>query len=303
MVASGDPRLVLCQRLSGIGKSSVVNELHKVLVPPRGLFASGKFDQLKRDIPYATLAQAFQSLIRQLLGKPEAELSTWRGQLRQALDPNGALVIDLIPELKFVIGEQPPVPEVPPAPRRHDSSRRSADSSVCSRAPSIRWRCSSMICSGSMRRRSTCWRACWSSPSCNICFSSARIGTTRSIAAHPLTRKLSAIRESGAIVRDVVLGPLDHDDLTQWFADALHGEPERVGPLAKLVHEKTAGNPFFANQFLQELVAGDLITFDARSCQLALGPRAHPRQGLHGQCRGSHGRQVEPAPTRHAARP
>ena len=80
---------------------------------------------------------------------------------------------------------------------------------------------------------------------------------------HPLTRKLSAIRESGAIVRDVVLGPLDHDHLTQWFADALHGEPQRVGPLAKLVHEKTAGNPFFANQFLQELVAGDLITFDA----------------------------------------
>ena len=80
---------------------------------------------------------------------------------------------------------------------------------------------------------------------------------------HPLTRKLSAIRESGAIVRDVVLGPLDHDHMTQWFADALHGEPERIGPLAKLVHEKTAGNPFFANQFLQELVADNLITFDS----------------------------------------
>jgi hypothetical protein len=48
----------------------VVNELHKVLVPPRGLFASGKFDQYQREIPYATLAQAFQSLVRPLLGKP-----------------------------------------------------------------------------------------------------------------------------------------------------------------------------------------------------------------------------------------
>ena len=66
---------------SGIGKSSVVNELHKVLVPPRGLFASGKFDQYKRDIPYATLAQAFQSLVRRLLGKSDAELAVWRDAL------------------------------------------------------------------------------------------------------------------------------------------------------------------------------------------------------------------------------
>src|SRR5438067_5007669 len=69
VVAQGTPELVLVSGYSGIGKSSVVNELHKVLVPPRGLFASGKFDQYRRDIPYATLAQAFQGLVRPLLGK------------------------------------------------------------------------------------------------------------------------------------------------------------------------------------------------------------------------------------------
>ena len=76
VVKSGAPELVLVSGYSGIGKSSVVNELHKALVPPRGLFASGKFDQYKRDIPYSTLAQAFQSLIRPLLGKSDAELAT-----------------------------------------------------------------------------------------------------------------------------------------------------------------------------------------------------------------------------------
>src|SRR6266446_4067216 len=92
VVANGTPELVLVSGYSGIGKSSVVNELYKVLVPPRGLFASGKFDQYKRDIPYATLAQAFQSLVRPLLNKSEAELRHWRDALREALDPNGLLI-------------------------------------------------------------------------------------------------------------------------------------------------------------------------------------------------------------------
>src|SRR6202047_4311255 len=89
VVAHGTAELVLVSGYSGIGKSSVVNELHKALVAPRGLFASGKFDQHKRDIPYATLAQAFQSLIQLLLGKSDDELSKWRDRLHDALGPNG----------------------------------------------------------------------------------------------------------------------------------------------------------------------------------------------------------------------
>jgi serine/threonine protein kinase len=108
-VAAGRPELVLVSGHPGIGKSSVVNELHKSLVPPRGLFASGKFDEYKRDIPYATLAQAFQSLLRPLLTKNEAELSKWRDALREAVGLNGWLIADLVPELKLIIGEQPPL--------------------------------------------------------------------------------------------------------------------------------------------------------------------------------------------------
>jgi serine/threonine protein kinase len=120
IVNSGAPELVLVSGYSGIGKSSVVNELHPVLVPPRGLFASGKFDQYNRDIPYATLVQAFHSLVRPLLSKSDTELSGWRDALMDALGANGRLMTNLIPELKLIIGEQQPVSELPP----EDAQRR-----------------------------------------------------------------------------------------------------------------------------------------------------------------------------------
>src|SRR5258707_11679377 len=97
VVTQRTPELVLVSGYSGVGKSSVVNELHKVLVLPRGLFASGKFDQYKRDIPYTTLAQAFQTLVRQILVKSETEVGQWRHALRETLGPDGQLVVYLMP--------------------------------------------------------------------------------------------------------------------------------------------------------------------------------------------------------------
>src|SRR5262249_14077703 len=110
VVHTGAPELVLVSGYPGIGKSSVVHELRKVLVPPRALFAAGKCDQYKRDIPYSTLAQAFQRLIGSLLTKSDDELGRWRRALNEALGPNGQLMVDLIPPLKVIVGDQPEVP-------------------------------------------------------------------------------------------------------------------------------------------------------------------------------------------------
>jgi len=87
VVATHKSELVLLSGHAGIGKSSVVHELHKVIVLPRGIFVSGKFDQHKRDIPYATLAQAFQELARQILSKSEEEIIHWRHTVLEALGP------------------------------------------------------------------------------------------------------------------------------------------------------------------------------------------------------------------------
>jgi PAS domain S-box-containing protein len=262
VVAGGRPELVLVSGYSGIGKSAVVNELHKPLVPPRGLFASGKFDQYKRDIPYATLAQAFQSLTRPLLSKSEEDLRPWREALRDALDPNGQLMVALVPELKAIIGEQPPVPELPPqdAQRRfHLVFRRFLGVFARPEHPlalfldDLQWLDAATL---------DLMEDLLAQPDVAHLLLIGAYRDNEVDATHPLMRKLDAVRKAGGSLHDIVLGPLTRDDLDRLIADSLRCRQEHAGPLAELVHEKTTGNPFFAIQFLSALFEEGLLTFD-----------------------------------------
>jgi PAS domain S-box-containing protein len=266
-VVSATPQLVLVSGYSGIGKSSVVSELQRALVPSRGLFAAGKFDQLRRDVPYATLAQAFQSLVRQLLSRPDAELTEWREQLCHALSPNGALLFDLIPELKFVIGEQSAVPEITSSDakarfqmtiRRLIGVFARAEHPLVLFLDDLQWPDGATL---------DLLETILVQPEPQHLLLIGAYRDNEVDAVHPLMRKLSVIRESGAVVHEIVLGPLEREALTEWVADAFHCQPEPAQPLAQLMHEKTAGNPFFVNQFLQELLEDDLIAFEPRDAR------------------------------------
>jgi len=262
VVAQDTTELVLVSGYSGIGKSSVVNELHKALVPPSGLFASGKFDQYKRDIPYATLGQAFQSLVRSLLTQSEEELGRWRDALRGALGPNGQLIVNLVPELELVIGKQPPVPDQPPqdVQRRFQMAFRRflgvfarKEHPLALFLDDLQWLDAAtldllehLVTHSEVRHLLLvgAYRDNEVSPS------------------HPLLRTLEAIRKAGARVREIVLAPLGLDDVGRLIADTLLCEPERARPLAELVQEKTGGNPFFAIQFFIALADEGLLAFD-----------------------------------------
>ncbi|MEH2259534.1 AAA family ATPase [Nostoc sp.] len=115
VVSQGKPELVLVSGYAGVGKSSLVKEIHKSIVRERGVFISGKFDQYKRDIPYSTIVQAFQTLARQILTQPENQLATWKKRIQAVLGNNGKLITDVIPEVELIVGEQPPIPELGPA--------------------------------------------------------------------------------------------------------------------------------------------------------------------------------------------
>jgi PAS domain S-box-containing protein len=262
IVESGVAELVLVSGYSGIGKSSVVNELHKALVLPRGLFASSKFDQYKRDIPYATLAQAFQGLIRPLLGKGEAELASWRDAFLEALGPNARLMVDVVPELKLIIGDQPPVHELPPqaAQRRFQLLFRRfigvfarPEHPLALFLDDLQWLdAATLDLLEDLLTRSDLAHL-------------MLIGAYRDNevdATHLLRHKLDAIKAGGGKVAEITLAPLAPAHLGQLIADALRCEPEQAAPLAQLVHGKTGGNPFFAVQFISALADEGMLSFD-----------------------------------------
>ncbi len=256
------PELVLVSGYSGIGKSSIVNELHKVLVPTRGHFAAGKFDQYKRDIPYATLAQAFRNLVRPLLGKRAAELQLWRDKFQQALDPNGLLIVDLVPELKLIIGPQPPVPELPPQDaqkrfqlvfRRFINVFARPEHPLALFLDDLQWLDAATL---------DLLEHLVTHPEAQHLLLVGAYRDNEVSPAHPLLRTLGALRKAGGRVQEIVLAPLGLDDIGHLVADAIHCEPESARSLVQLVHEKTGGNPFFAIQFLTALAEEGLIAFD-----------------------------------------
>ena len=262
VVNGSGPELVVVSGYSGIGKSSVVNELQPVMVTSRGLFASGKFDQHRRDIPYSTLAQAFQTLLRPLLTKSEADLAPWRDALREALGPNAGLIVDLVPDLKLIIEEPSPVPEV----SLQDAQRRfqlvfrrfmgifaRPEHPLALFLDDLQWMdAATLDLLEDLLTRSEL-------PHLML------IGAYRDnevTAAHSLRRKLEAIKSAGGKVKEITLAPLAEEHLRQLLAEALRCEPEHSAALARLVQVKTGGNPFFTIQFISSLAEEEMLTFD-----------------------------------------
>ena len=279
VVRRGTPELVLVSGHSGVGKSSFVHELHEVLVPPRGLFASGKFDQYKRDIPYATLAQAFQSLVRPLLGGNDTDLEIWRSAFSEALGPNGLLMVELIPDLKLIVGEQPPVPELSPQDaqsRFHVVFRRfigvfaRAEHPLALFLDDLQWLDAATL----DLLEDLLTRADLRHLLLIGAYRDNEVGPS-----HPLMRKLEAIRSAGASVQEIRLAPLSIKDFEQLLGDCLHCTTERVAALAQVIHAKTAGNPFFAIQYVTALAEEGILTFDRRDRRWSWDPyRIHAKR-------------------------
>jgi PAS domain S-box-containing protein len=257
--------LILVTGFSGIGKTAVVNEVHKPIVKQRGYFGKGKFDQFNRNIPFSGFVQALRDLMRQLLGESDEQIQIWQSKILTALGNSGQVIIDVIPELEQIIGPQPAIVALSGTAaqnrfnllfQRFIQVFATPDHPLVLFLDDLQW-----IDLASLRL-------------IQLLMTDLKTGHLLLIGAyrdnevspaHPLRLMLEELGQTGANLTIMTLAPLSGISLNQLVADTLHCTVTVAQPLTTLVYQKTQGNPFFATQFLKALHQDSLIEFDRQA--------------------------------------
>jgi predicted ATPase/signal transduction histidine kinase len=261
-VSAGSTEMMLVAGFSGIGKTAVVNEVHKPIVRQRGYFIKGKFDQFGRSQPFSAFVQAFRDLMGQLLSESDAKVEQWKTQILAALGENAQVIVEVIPELERIIGQQPPVPELVATAAQNRFNRlfenfisifATKEHPLVIFLDDLQWADSAslkliqLLTSDSSRR---------------YLFLIGAYRDNEVFPAHPLIVTLADIQTTGATVNTITLEPLERFHLNCLIADTLACSTALALPLTELVYQKTKGNPFFSTQFLKSLHEDRIIEFN-----------------------------------------
>ncbi|QIR36191.1 AAA family ATPase [Tolypothrix sp. PCC 7910] len=264
-VSNGSSELLLVAGFSGIGKTAVVNEVHKPIVRQRGYFIKGKFDQYNRNIPFSAFVQAFRDLMGQLLSESDTQLKAWKAAILEALGDNAQVIIDVIPELECILGIQPLVAELSGTAAQNRFNllfQKFTQVFTTPEHPLV------------MFLDDLQWADAASLKLMQLLMSEREQGYLLLIGAyrdnevfpgHPLMLTLNEVSKVGATINRITLASLSRTSLNQLVADMLKCAEVLAQPLAELVYQKTQGNPFFATQFLKTLHQEQFITFNIQA--------------------------------------
>ncbi|MDZ8093747.1 MAG: AAA family ATPase [Nostoc sp. DedQUE05] len=259
-VSLGATEMMLVAGFSGIGKTAVVNEVHKPIVRQRGYFIKGKYDQFQRNIPFSAFVQAFRDLMGQLLTESDAQIQEWKSNILDVVGENGQVIIEVIPELSRIIGEQPPAIQLSGTAAQNRFNLlfqqftqvfTSVEHPLVMFLDDLQWADSASLKLMQLLMADTKHLLL--------------IGAYRDNEvnpAHSLMLALSEIKKNKATINTITLVPLSQLKVNQLVGDTLKCAETSAWTLSQLIYQKTQGNPFFAIQFLKALHQENLIQFD-----------------------------------------
>ncbi|WP_445304737.1 trifunctional serine/threonine-protein kinase/ATP-binding protein/sensor histidine kinase, partial [Microcoleus sp. Pol7_A1] len=264
-VSAGSTEMMLVAGFSGIGKTAVVNEVHKPIVRQRGYFIKGKFDQFQRTLPFSAFVQAFRDLMAQLLSETDAKVEQWKLEILAALGDSAGAIVEVIPELARIIGPQPPVPELSGSAAQNRFNLllgkflqlfTTKEHPLVIFLDDLQWADSASLKLIQLLMTAKEYRYL------------LLIGAYRDnevFSAHPLMLTLAEIQKTEAKVNTITLETLARSDVNSLVADTIACSTALALPLTELVYQKTLGNPFFSTQFLKSLHEDGLIEFNCEA--------------------------------------
>ena len=258
----GQVEMILVAGFSGIGKTAIVNEVHKPIVRQRGYFIKGKFDQFQRNIPFSALVIALRDLMTQLLGESEGAIARWKEKILAALGEQAKVIQEVVPELEKIIGDQPEVSQLSASAAQNRFNLlfgkflrvfATQQHPLVIFLDDLQWADSAslMLMKLFMDGGENAYLLL--------------VGAYRDnevYAGHPLMLALEEMTKTGSQLHTITLAPLSKTDINYLVADTLSCALDTALPLAELVYQKAGGNPFFSNQFLKSLYEDGLISFN-----------------------------------------
>ncbi|WP_322112031.1 ATP-binding protein [Aerosakkonema funiforme] len=259
-VSQGVTEMMLVAGFSGIGKTVVVNEVHKPIVRQRGYFIKGKYDQFQRNIPFSAFVQAFRDLMGQLLSESDVQIAQWKHKILEAVGENGQVIIEVIPELENIIGQQPPAVELSGTAAQNRFNllfQKFTQVFTTKEHPlvifldDLQWADLASLNLMQLLMADT-----------GYLFIIGAYRDNEVYPGHPLMLTLSDIQKARATINTITLAPLSKVEVNKLVADTLKCPEDLAENLSGLIYQKTQGNPFFATQFLKALHQDGLIKFD-----------------------------------------
>jgi len=263
-VIGGKFRSVFISGLSGIGKTRLIQELQKPLVRNRGYFTSGKFDQYQKNIPYSSLIQALRNLMRIFLTESDAQVQQWRARILDVVENNGSVIIDVLPELEFIIGRQPEVPHLPPVEARNRFNNlfgrflaclASEDNPLVLFIDDLQW-CDS----ATFDFLQNLFDNHNEHP---FLFFMGAYRHNEVDSSHPLSKLIRRIQENHSPFAEVRVEALTDADCHEMVAYILDSSLEATANLAEFIAHLTEGNPLFVSESLAWLYNENLLNTDA----------------------------------------
>ena len=263
--------MILVAGFSGIGKTVVINEVHKPIVRQRGYFIKGKFDQFNRNIPFSAFLQAFRDLMGQLLGESDRDLANWKTKILSAVGENGQVIIDVIPELEQIIGKQPPVLEISGSAAQNRFNLlfgkfvrvfTTKDHPLVLFLDDLQWADSASL---------NLLKLLMNESETGYLLVLGAYRDNEVFPVHPLMLSLAELEKNQAVISTITLEPLALHHINQLVAETLSCSKQLAQPLTELVYQKTQGNPFFTTQFLKGLYEDELIVFKPPQFPLGKG--------------------------------
>lgn len=258
---NAETKLCLVEGIAGIGKSLLINELNKVVTRANGIFISGKFDQLKQNLPYFAFVQAFSEQIYSILTEPDEILAKWKTNFLKNIGNNGRLIIDLIPDIELIIGPQPKLDELPTiqAQNRFKETLLNFVSTFSS------WESPVVIFIDDLQWADAASLNFINQLLSNNIINLLIVGAYRNNEideSHYLSVSVNKIIESGHEISKIKLNTLGTDAISELLSDTLMLSTSECEPLTKIIKKKTGGNPFFVKQLLTKLYESDHFRFD-----------------------------------------